>query len=308
MTSRAPSPGPLADYLRHLEEGRQLSGHTVSAYRRDLDQFHDWMGAQRNGWSWSDVDRLDLRAYLGHLARKGLTRRTIGRKLSSIRSFYRWLHQEGVVDANPARAVRSPKLERALPGWLTRSDLDRVFVIAENRAAQGDFTGARDLAILETFYATGMRLSELQGLSLRDVDLVVDQVRIKGKGRKERIVPMGAAAGRALRGYEPRRLEALRRAAKPDRDALFISSQGRRLSHRRIQDIVGDLLDRVTDAGELSTHSLRHSFATHLLDAGADLMAVKELLGHASLSTTRIYTHTSRERLKQVYTHAHPRA
>ena len=142
----------------------------------------------------------------------------------------------------------------------------------------------------------------------RDADLLGDQVKVRGKGRKERIVPLGSAAVRALRAYEPRRLEALRRAHRPDREALFVSETGRRLGTRRIQDIVREFLDAVADEGELSTHSLRHSFATHLLDAGADLMAVKELLGHASLSTTRIYTHTSKERLKQVYRDAHPRA
>lgn len=299
---------PLADYLRHLEEGRQLSGHTVAAYRRDLVQFRDWLGTQRADWDWSAVDRLDLRSYLGYLARLGLSRRSIGRKLSAVRSFYRWLSREGIVEANPARTVRSPKVERRLPGWLTRSGMDRVFVLAESRAADSGFGGARDLAIMETFYATGMRVSELQGLSVRDVDLVADQVKVRGKGRKERIVPLGGAAGRALRRYEPRRAEALQRSQRPDRDALFVSDRGRRLSTRRIQDIVRELLDAVADAGELSTHSIRHSFATHLLDAGADLLAVKELLGHASLSTTRIYTHTSRERLKQVYRDAHPRA
>ena len=153
-----------------------------------------------------------------------------------------------------------------------------------------------------------MRVSELQGLNVRDLDLITDQVRVRGKGRKERIVPLGGAATRALRRYEPRRLETLRRADRPDRDALFLSDRGRRLTVRRIQDIVRGFLDAVADAGELSTHSLRHSFATHLLDAGADLMAVKELLGHASLSTTQIYTHTSKERLKKVYRDAHPRA
>jgi integrase/recombinase XerC len=316
VTSRAPGSAPaaspghdaLADYLRHLEEGRQLSPHTVAAYRRDLSQFRDWLGTQRDPWDWGDVDRLDLRSYLGYLARLGLARRSIGRKLSAVRSFYRWLSREGVVEANPARTVRSPKAERRLPGWLTRGDMDRVFVLAENRAAEGGFGGARDLAILETFYATGIRVSELQGLSVRDVDLVADQVKVRGKGRKERIVPLGDAAGRALRRYEPRRAEVLRRSDRPDRDALFVSDRGRRLSTRRIQDIVREFLDAVADAGELSTHSIRHSFATHLLDAGADLMAVKELLGHASLSTTRIYTHTSRERLRQVYRDAHPRA
>jgi integrase/recombinase XerC len=298
----------IDEYLRHLEEGRQLSPHTVAAYRRDLTQFAGWMDTQHQAWAWPGVDRLDLRSYLGFLARKRLARRSISRKLSAIRSFYRWLHREGHVDANPARTVRSPKIERTLPGWLTRGDADRLFILAENRAAENTFNGARDLAILETFYATGMRVSELQGLNVRDTDLVADQVRVRGKGRKERIVPLGATAARVLRRYEPRRLEALSHADRPDRDALFVSERGRRLSVRRIQDIVRSFLDAVADEGELSTHSLRHSFATHLLDAGADLVAVKELLGHASLSTTRIYTHTSRERLKQVYRKAHPRA
>lgn len=299
---------PLRDYLRHIEEGRQLSAHTVAAYRRDLVQFREWMDTHRAGWDWEDVGRLDLRAYLGHLGRRGLARRSIARKLSAIRTFFRYLHREGIVEANPSRTVRSPKLDRRLPAWLTRSDLDRLFVLAENRAAEGAFQGLRDLAILETFYATGMRVSELQGLSLRDIDLVGDQVKLRGKGRKERIVPLGSAAARALRRYEPRRREVLDRTGSPEREALFLSDRGSRLSTRRIQTLVGELLDRVADQGELSTHSLRHSFATHLLDAGADLMAVKELLGHASLSTTRIYTHTSRERLRAVYRDAHPRA
>ncbi|MFW6331294.1 MAG: tyrosine-type recombinase/integrase, partial [Gemmatimonadota bacterium] len=283
----APAPEvPLAEYLRYLEEGRQLSPHTVAAYRRDLGQFSGWLDTQRDRWTWADVDRLDLRSYLGYLNRRGLARRTISRKLSAVRSLYRWLHREGLVDANPARTVRSPRLERRLPAWLSRGDVDRMFILAENRAADGGFPGARDLAILETFYATGMRVSELQGLTPRDVDLLGDLVKVRGKGRKERIVPLGSAAVRALRRYELRRREVVQGASRPDRDALFLSRSGRRLTVRRIQAIVQDYLDAVADAGELSVHSLRHSFATHLLDAGADLMAVKELLGHASLSTT----------------------
>ena len=298
----------MEEYLRHIEEGRQLSPHTVAAYRRDLTQFRDWLDTQRDGWEWDDVDRLDLRSYLGHLNRRDLARRTIARKLSAIRTFYRWLHLEKRVEANPARTIRSPKAERKLPGWLTRTDVDRLFVVAENRVADRGFRGARDLAILEVFYATGMRVSELQGLRPGDADLLADQVKVRGKGRKERMVPLGTAAVRALRRYERRRAEVLSQCDRPDRDALFISEAGRRLSTRRVQEIVQELLDTVADDGALSVHSLRHSFATHLLDAGADLMAVKELLGHASLSTTRIYTHTSKERLKQVYRDAHPRA
>lgn len=300
----------IEDFLRHLADGRQLSPHTLAAYRRDLADLTEFLGRYYGGgdWSWGGVDRIALRSFMGHLARRGLSRRTIGRKLSAVRSFYRYLHREEHVEANPARAVRSPRLERHLPGWLGRGEVDRLFDHAELRAAEGTFQALRNLAILETFYATGMRLSELHQLDMADLDLIGDQVKLRGKGRKERIVPLGRAAVLALRRYEPRRMEILARMPNGDRRAVFLSSRGRRLSRRQIQLIVRKALDAASGDAELSTHSLRHTFATHLLDAGADLMAVKELLGHASLSTTRIYTHTSRERLKRVYDQAHPRA
>jgi integrase/recombinase XerC len=300
----------IAEFIRHLADGRQLSSHTVVAYRRDLTEFAAFLARYYGGeeWTWGGVDRLALRAFLADMSRRGLSRRTIARKLSAVRSFFRWLHREEVVEANPARAVRSPKLERHLPGWLSRGDMERVLQLAENRAAEGGFRGARDLAIVETFYSTGMRLSELQGLDMQDLDLLGDQARVRGKGRKERIVPLGRHAVTALRRYELRRAEVLARCVGGDRRAVFISERGQRLSVRQIQNIVRSFLDAVAEEAGLSTHSLRHTFATHLLDAGADLMAVKELLGHASLSTTRIYTHTSKERLKRVYNQAHPRA
>ena len=299
----------LAAYLRHIRDGRQLSAHTVSAYRRDLIQLSAFLDRHFGGeaWTWAAVDRIALRAWLGELGRRRLSRRTIARKLSAARSFLRHLHREEVLPANPARAVRSPKLGRTLPGWLTRGDVDRVFAVAEMRSADGSFHGIRDHAMLELFYATGIRLSELQGLDWADVDLVGDQVRVRGKGRKERIVPLGRAAVAALRRYEPRR-NALPGVDGPDRDALFTALNGRRVSARQVQNIVRRLLAAAADDAGLSTHALRHTFATHMLDAGADLLAVKELLGHASLSTTRIYTHTSRERLRRVYDQAHPRA
>jgi len=300
----------IAEFIRHLADGRQLSPHTVAAYRRDLTEFEAFLARYYGGeeWTWGGVDRLALRAFLADMSRRGLSRRTIARKLSAVRSFFRWLHREEMVEANPARAVRSPKLERHLPGWLSRSDMERVLQLAENRAAEGGFRGARDLAIVETFYSTGMRLSELHSLDMQDLDLLGDQARVRGKGRKERIVPLGRHAVTALRRYELRRAEVLARCVGGDRRAVFISERGRRLSVRQIQNIVRSFLDVVAEEAGLSTHSLRHTFATHLLDAGADLMAVKELLGHASLSTTRIYTHTSKERLKRVYNQAHPRA
>jgi len=299
----------LDTFLRHLADGRQLSPHTTQAYRRDLEEFTAFLDRYYGSeWNWDGVDRLALRGFLAELHRRGLARTTIVRKLSAVRSFLRFLHREEVIELNPGRAVRSPKLERRLPGWLTREQVEKLFLLAEYRAADGGFLGARNLAILETFYSTGMRLAELQRLDLDDLDLIGDQVRVRGKGRKERIVPLGQSAVRALRRYELRRNEVARAATGADRRAVFISQHGRRLSTRQIQLIVGKFLDKIAEEAGLSTHSLRHSFATHLLDAGADLMAVKELLGHASLSTTRIYTHTSKERLKRVYEKAHPRA
>lgn len=297
-------------FLRHLGDGRQLSPHTLAAYRRDLEQFSRFLGSRfsADAWDWRSVDRLVLRSFLGHLSRQGLARRTIARKLSAVRSFYRFLHRTGAVEANPARAVRSPRLERRLPVWLSRRDVERVFELAEGRAADGGFRGARDLAAVELFYSTGMRLSELRGLDMADLDLVADQVKVRGKGRKERIVPLGRKAVTALRRYESRRADVMAAHVAGDRDAVFVSERGRRLSARQLQSIVGRFLDLVAEDAGLSAHSLRHTFATHLLDAGADLMAVKELLGHASLSTTRIYTHMSKEHLKRVYDQAHPRA
>jgi integrase/recombinase XerC len=301
----------LVDYLRAIEHGRQLSPHTVTAYRRDLYELAGFLDRYYNQdtWSWNGVDRLALRGYLADLSRRGLGRRTIARKLSAVRSFFRHLHREEIVEANPARAVRSPRVEKTLPSWLTRVEVERLFEVAQQDAAANTFRGTRDHAIVELFYATGMRLSELHGLDTTGLDLVGDQARVIGKGRKERIVPIGRPAVIALRRYELRRTEVMRAAAdSPDRAALFVSERGRRLSTRQIQNIMRRFLDRVADDAGLSTHSIRHSFATHLLDAGADLLAVKELLGHVSLSTTRIYTHIAKERLKKVYDQAHPRA
>ncbi len=300
----------LQAFLKNLADGRQLSPHTVAVYRRDLTGLVAFLDRHYgNGdWSWTGVDRLALRAYLGHLARRRLARRSIARKLSAARSFFRFLHREGWIEANPARTVRAPKAERALPSWLGQGEVEALFTVAENRAAEGSFHGVRDLAMLELLYATGLRLSELHALNRQDVDLVGDQVKLQGKGRKERIVPLGRSAVRALRRWESTRMQTRTDGAAADRGALFVSGNGRRLSRRRIQAIVGQHLRRASEDSTLSVHSLRHTFATHLLDNGADLLAVKELLGHVSLSTTRIYAHTSRERLKRVYDQAHPRA
>jgi len=298
-------------YLKVLSHERQLSPHTVSAYQRDLDDLQEFLTVYLGtpSWGWEDVDRLSLRSFLGWCMRKGLSKRTIGRKLSALRGFFRFLHLEGRLPANPARAVRAPRMEKRLPGHLTRPEVEAVFRLAEARAAENTLAGTRDLAVLELLYGSGVRLSELHGLNLADLDLASGQMKVKGKGRKERIVPLTRRAVQAVQRYEPRRRETLGSAGAPrDPNALLLNAKGGRLSMRSIQRTVGDYMEKAAADQGLSVHSMRHSFATHLLDAGADLMAVKELLGHVSLSTTQIYTHTSKERLKRVYEQAHPRS
>jgi integrase/recombinase XerC len=310
-TEERPLPGEVSDFLTHLAKERDVSPHTVKAYGRDLRELVDFLAEYygTEGWTWQGVDRLAMRGFLGRLSRRGLSKRSMTRTLSAVRSFYRFLHRNEIVEANPARAVGAPRVERYLPGYLDRAQIDLLFQMAEVRAWEGAFVDVRNLAILELFYSTGMRLSELQGLSRSDLDLVSQQAKVRGKGRKERIVPIGNAATLALRNYEAKRDELIRSMGpRADRMAVFLSRTGKRIGVRAVQKAVTAFLREIDEEAGLTVHSLRHTFATHLLDAGADLRAVQELLGHASISTTQIYTHTSIERLKTVYKKAHPRA
>jgi integrase/recombinase XerC len=300
-------PPEVADYLLHLEKEKDASAHTVKAYRRDLEAFVEFCDRHYGGgWSWTTVDRLGLRGFLGELQRRGLAKRTAARSLSAVRSFYRYLQVHHDVPNAVARAARVPRIDKRLPTYLDREQTARLFVWAESRAAGDEYKPTRDLAILELFYSTGIRLSELSGMNLDDLDLLSDQAKVRGKGRKERIVPVGSRAVLALRRYLNLR-ETVRPRTAADRRAVFLSTRGRRLAPREVQRVVHRMFDAV-GGDDLRVHSLRHTFATHMLDAGADLRAVQELLGHASLSTTQVYTHTSVERLKKVYQQAHPRA
>ena len=308
---RNPQSATLLEFADFLSKERNDSPHTVKAYARDLSAFatfcDEFYGAR---WSWTDVDRLAMRGFLGALEARGLARASIARALSAVRTFYRFLNQTKEIGVNPARATRTPRRGRTVPTYLDRSEIELAFQEAERaaQAAGGGWAGLRafrDLAILELFYSTGIRLSELVGLSDGDADLVSEQVKVRGKGKKERIVPVGAHAARALRNYLDRRAVVL--AGRSVR-TVFVNRLGKRLGARGVQRVVKRLLRMLGRSGELHVHSLRHSFATHLLDAGADLRSVQELLGHASLSTTQVYTHSSVERLKKVYHQAHPRA
>lgn len=307
---------PLIDaFLTHLEKERDVSPNTVAAYRRDLTELHAFLTGHLGVGEidWATVDRLSLRSWLAHLARRGLAKRSSARALSAARSFFRFLHRGDLVEANPARAVGSPKLEKHLPGHLDRAQMETLLTAAATRADEGRFTDVRDLAILELFYTAGLRISELRGINVADLDLLGGSVKVRGKGRKERIIPVGRAAQSALREYERVRDQLIAAAAhrakvKADRSAFFLSQRGQRMSPKTLHNAVTARLHGVDEGAGLSAHALRHTFATHLLDGGADLRAVQELLGHASVSTTQIYTHTSVERLKQVYRSSHPRA
>jgi len=303
-----PLPPEIDAFVDFLSKERNDSPHTVKAYAHDVTEFAAFCERFYGGpWTWAGVDRLAVRGFLGALQQRGLAKRSIARALSAVRTFYRFLNTTQGIEVNPARATRTPKLDRTLPVHLERAEIELLFAEAEARAEAGAFREARDLAMLELFYSTGMRLSELAGLNDQDLDLVSDQVKVRGKGKKERIVPVGSHATTALRRYFRHRdalLAALGATGRP----VFVNQRGKRITGRGVQLAMKGLFGTLARGRDLHVHALRHSFATHLLDAGADLRAVQELLGHASLSTTQVYTHTSVERLKKVYHQAHPRA
>ncbi len=291
------------DFLRYARAERRLSPNTVSAYRRDLDQFEAFVSAYEGtrDWGWADVHRVSIRSFMGDLESRGLKRSSIARKLAAVRAFFAFLQRTDRVEASPARLVRTPRRDRTLPSFLSEEDARELLDSAGEAARRdGSAVALRRWALLELLYSCGLRLAEVHGLDATAVDSRAGQIRALGKGEKERIVPLGRRASEALDAYFSKRGESTSRAA-------FLSVRGTRLSRRQIQRDVTAQLARVADGDRLTTHSLRHSFATHLLDRGADLVSVKEMLGHASLSTTRIYTHTSVDRLKRVHSRAHPR-
>lgn len=291
--------GLLEAFLEHLSYERGSSDHTIRSYRVDLDDFLGFLEEKGLPLAPEGLDHLHLRLYLGQLARRGLKRSSISRRLSAIRSFFRYLKREGLIKCNPARLVSTPKFTKGLPRWLT---VEEAFSLVE-APPQVDAKGIRDRAILELLYSSGLRVGELVGLDLGDVDLQEGLVRVLGKGGKERLIPVGSKACEALRLYLKVRGE-----FGPKEDALFLNRWGRRLSARSVGKIVKEYALRGGVLKPVTPHLLRHTFATHMLDGGADLRAIQELLGHARLSTTQRYTHVSLSTLMEVYDRAHPRA
>jgi integrase/recombinase XerC len=292
------------DFAAHLAVERGFSEHTIRGYRSDLDDLVAF-AAGRGVVEAGDVDLELLRDWLWRASERGLAKSSLARRAAAARALGRWLPRAGVTATDPAVRLRSPKADRHLPRVLTREQMDALLVRLAVRAEGGDADSLRDLAVVELLYASGLRVSELVGLDLVDVDHDRLTVRVLGKGSKERVVPFGLPAHRALLAWlELGRPVLLRQPT----EAVFLAPRGGRLAPRAVYALVAQLLSTVPGSGPSGPHTLRHTAATHLLDGGADLRAVQELLGHSSLGTTQLYTHVSTERLKESYRIAHPRA
>lgn len=299
----------IEKYLRYLKIERNASPHTITSYENDLSQFLafccDFFEQDDEQLSLDLIERITIRLWLGELSEQGLAKSSIARKVAAIRSFFKYCFKRGFVEQNPAHLLIVPKKDQPLPKTANFEDLKRMMELAEGNSAES----AQHRAILEVFYGTGIRLSELVTLNEEDLNFKLNQIKVLGKGAKQRIVPLGKQAQEALQNHlETKSLLYGERTDNDARKAVFLAASGQRIYPRAVQRIVKDYLQRASEVTQKSPHVLRHSFATHLLDRGADIRVIKELLGHASLAATQVYTHTSVERLKNVYELAHPRA
>jgi integrase/recombinase XerC len=301
----------LSRFGDHLKYERNVSAHTLRNYMSDLEQFYDYLcpvdaNGNRRFIEVRQIDHITIREYLAKLYSEKRKKTSIARKLATLRTFFKFLCREQVLEMNPARLVSSPRLEKKLPKVLSVDDVIRFIETPDTETV----LGKRDRAILELLYATGIRVAELAGINLDDIDFKHESIRVRGKRRKERIVPFGSKAKEALQDYLGVRGELLVEAPEDQRDpmALFMNYQGTRITTRSVGRMLDKYVTECAMAHDISPHSLRHSFATHLLSAGADLRSIQELLGHARLSTTQIYTQVSMEKLMEVYDKAHPKA
>ncbi len=295
-------------FLTYLRAERNCSHHTIASYALDLRQFSQFLAKHFSDseFSLEKIDRETIRLFLHDLVEEDFSRRSIARKLACVKSFFKYLHRRHALKTNPASNVQSPKVGKSLPTVLDEATMAALM----NQPDVSNAEGVRDAAVLEMFYGTGVRLSELIHLDWADVNFTDSTIKVTGKGSKQRIVPLGRKAQRALQKYAAVRYDLL---VKPygdetDGNGVFITKRGKRMSPKGVNVLMNRYIGKVSEVKKKSPHVLRHSFATHLLDRGADLRAVKELLGHESLSTTQIYTHVSVDRLKKIYAQAHPKA
>jgi integrase/recombinase XerC len=283
-------------FINYLKIEKNYSEHTLRCYGSDLKELASFLENKDP----KGISHLHLRRYLAHLKQKNLSKRTIVRKLGAIRSFFRFLLRERHIKANPVDSVFTPKLDKKLPEFLDSESIIKLIT----SPAKGEVSGLRDRAILEVLYSTGMRVSELVGLNKEDVDLIAGAAKVRGKGKKERITLLGRQAQHALDDYVKRRKE----TGSGETKALFLNRLGTRLTDRSVRRVIDKYIRQCSIEQKISPHSIRHSFATHMLNNGADLRSVQELLGHKNLSTTQIYTHLSTKRIQEMYSKAHPRA
>lgn len=283
-------------FKTYLTIEKNASPHTITNYISDLEDF----ASQISDKKIEDIDYLALRKYLAELKLRNLSKKTTARKLSALRTFFKFLYRDGYIKTNPAISVATPKLDKKLPIFLDEEKVVKFITSPSDK----DISGLRDRAILETLYSAGIRVSELVNLNLSDIDFISGLLKVFGKGRVERLTPVGDKALSAIRKYIDERFEHM----WGKQSAVFLNKFGKRITDRSIRRIVDKYIKAAAIKEKISPHSLRHSFATHLLNRGADLRSVQELLGHKNLSTTQIYTHVSQERLKTVYNKAHPRA
>jgi tyrosine recombinase XerC len=286
----------IEKFLSYLDIEKNYSLHTISSYRRDLEEFNSFLSQNVGERDIKEIDYFILRKFLAYLGSKTLSKRSISRKISTLKSFFKFLLREGITNSNPAASLIYPKLEKPLPKFLTEEEVTKILEVPEGN----DILSLRDKAILEFLYSTGARVSECTSLRLEDLDLIGGTVKVKGKGKKERILPLGEPAIQALRKYLKER-----GTLTP---YVFVNRKGQRLSDWAFRLIVNKYIRKASLMLRISPHTFRHSFATHLLNRGADLRSVQELLGHSTISTTQVYTHLTLDRLKKIYEKTHPRA
>jgi len=286
----------LEKFLKYMDIEKNFSPHTLSNYRRDIEDFLCFLGKPSCG----DIGHLDIRRFLAELKSRQNSKTTIVRKLAAIRSFFKFLVREKHVKSNPAQSVFTPKLDKKLPVFLDIRSAEALVTAPKTL----DLSGARDRAMLEVLYSTGARVSELVGLNVEDIDIIGGVAKLRGKGKKERVALLGKESQKALRHY----MEERKLASKGDARAVFLNKNGTRISDRSVRRMIDKYVKAASIQKKISPHAIRHSFATHLLNNGADLRSVQELLGHKNLSTTQIYTHMGDQRIKEIYFSSHPRA
>ncbi len=296
----------LDDFFNHLLIEKNASNLTISGYKNDIHQFISFV-ADKYQVAWEDledqyVNHKTTRDYLAYLQSNGLSRATMARKLAALRSYTKYLCREGILDSNPIAAVSTPKQDKRLPKFLYPPEIQMLMEAPDITTT----LGSRDRAIMETLYAAGLRVSELVGMDINDMDFEEEMIKVMGKGSKERIVPLGREAKKSLLHYMNHRARHLSRHKKSS-SAVFLNKYAERLSARSVRNIINKYMQQAALTQQISPHTMRHSFATHLLNAGADLRSVQELLGHVKLSTTQIYTHLTRENIKQIHKNSLPR-